>query len=163
MYATKRKETIVSIRCRIKKDMPEVLYIEEKSFDFSWTENDFVHCLRQRNCIGMVAEYQKKVVGFMIYEIYEDKIQILNFAVHPDWRRQSIGTQMIKKLTDKLSAKKRKEIILTVKERNLPMQLFLRECGFKALYVLREYYKGYTSEDAYVMHINKKQQTFSLK
>ena len=59
----------VHIRWMIRRDMPEVLEIEQSSFEFPWTEEDFIRCLRQRNCIGMVAEYDEKVVGFMIYEL----------------------------------------------------------------------------------------------
>ena len=41
--------------------MPEVLKIEHESFEFNWTEEDFLACLRQRNCIGMVAEHENHV------------------------------------------------------------------------------------------------------
>ncbi|MDA8746115.1 ribosomal-protein-alanine N-acetyltransferase RimI, partial [Rubripirellula amarantea] len=61
-------KTCVHIRWMIRRDMPAVLAIENKSFEFSWTEEDFIRCLRQRNCIGMVAEENDQVVGFMIYE-----------------------------------------------------------------------------------------------
>ena len=33
------------------------------SFEFPWSEEDFIRCLRQRNCIGMVAEHDEQVVG----------------------------------------------------------------------------------------------------
>ena len=56
----------------IRRDMPEVLAIEGESFEFPWLEDDFIHCLRQRNCIGMVAEHEDRVVGFMIYETPQD-------------------------------------------------------------------------------------------
>ena len=50
------KEQIrVHIRWMIRRDMPEVLQTEQESFEHSWTEEDFLRCLRQRNCIGMVA------------------------------------------------------------------------------------------------------------
>jgi len=44
----------VHIRWMIRRDMPEVLDIESGSFEFPWSEEDFIRCLRQRNCIGMV-------------------------------------------------------------------------------------------------------------
>lgn len=44
------------IRWMIRRDMAEVLNIEHDSFEFPWTEEDFLGCLRQRNCIGMIAE-----------------------------------------------------------------------------------------------------------
>src|SRR5262249_26764482 len=77
----------VHIRWMIRRDMPEVLQTEQDSFEYSWTEEDFLRCLRQRNCIGMVAEQGEKVVGFMIYELHKAKLHILNFAVHPASRR----------------------------------------------------------------------------
>ena len=55
----------------IRRDMPEVIPIETASFEFPWSEDDFVRCLRQRNCIGMVAEMDDQVVGFMIYELHK--------------------------------------------------------------------------------------------
>ena len=71
----------VQIRWMIRRDMPEVLKIEHESFEFNWTEEDFLACLRQRNCIGMVAEHDNRVVGFMIYELHKTRLHILNFAV----------------------------------------------------------------------------------
>ena len=50
-------EVNVHIRWMIRRDMPEVLQIERTSFEYPWSEEDFIRCLRQRNCIGMVAEY----------------------------------------------------------------------------------------------------------
>ncbi len=51
-----RDQVRVHIRWMIRRDMPEVLQTEQESFDYSWTEEDFLRCLRQRNCIGMVAD-----------------------------------------------------------------------------------------------------------
>ena len=78
----------VHIRWMIRRDMPEVLEIERASFEFPWFEEDFIRCLRQRNCIGMVAEHAERVVGFMIYELHKTRLHILNFAVAPDVRRR---------------------------------------------------------------------------
>ncbi len=61
-------ETRVHIRWMIRRDMQEVLQTEQESFHVPWTEDDFLHCLRQRNCIGMVAESGDQVVGHVIYE-----------------------------------------------------------------------------------------------
>jgi ribosomal-protein-alanine N-acetyltransferase len=140
----------VQIRWLIRRDMAEVLEIERESFEFSWTEEDFLCCLRQRNCIGMVAEQDHKIVGFMIYELHKSRLHVLDFAV-ADWgRRQTVGTQMVEKLIDKLSQQRRKEILLEIRETNLPAQLFFRSQGFRATSVLRNHYDE-TSEDAYVM------------
>jgi ribosomal-protein-alanine N-acetyltransferase len=134
----------------IRRDMPEVLQTEQLSFEFAWTEEDFLRCLRQRNCIGMVAEQGEKVVGFMIYELHKAKLHILNFAVHSDWRRHGVGAQMVAKLISKLSSHRRTRITLEVRETNLPAQLFFSRQGFRAVKVLRSYYED-SGEDAFLM------------
>jgi ribosomal-protein-alanine N-acetyltransferase len=140
----------VHIRWMIRRDMPEVLAIENDSFEFPWCENDFLRCLRQRNCIGMVAEHDDRVVGFMIYELHKARLHVLNFAVGSRSRRLGIGTQMIEKLVGKLSLQRRNRILLEVRETNLAAQLFFRSSGFRAVSVLREFYED-TPEDAYLM------------
>ena len=134
----------------IRRDMPEVQEIEQQSFEFPWSDDDFIRCLRQRNCIGMVAEHSERVVGFMIYELHKNRLHILNFAVHPDFNRRGVGLQMVKKLVSKLTAQRRNRIMLEVRETNLPAQLFFKHLGFRAVSLLREFYED-TPEDAYLM------------
>ncbi|WP_146524975.1 ribosomal protein S18-alanine N-acetyltransferase [Novipirellula artificiosorum] len=134
----------------IRRDMPAVLGIENRSFEFSWTEEDFIRCLRQRNCIGMVAEIDDQVVGFMIYELHKNRLHILNFAVHPDARRKGVANSMVNKLLGKLSQERRNRIMLEVRETNLEAQLFFKKIGFRAISVLRDFYED-TVEDAYLM------------
>lgn len=150
MRAPSQQELSVHIRWMIRRDMPEVLAIEEASFEFPWSEEDFVRCLRQRNCIGMVAEHSDRVVGFMIYELHRNRLHILNFSVHPHFRRKQVGKQMVAKLVSKLSEQRRTRILLEVRERNLAAQLFFKELGFRAITVLRDFYED-TVEDAYLM------------
>src|SRR5262245_11740991 len=145
-----KEQVRVHIRWMIRRDMPEVLQTEQESFEFSWTEEDFLRCLRQRNCIGMVAEQGEKVVGFMIYELHKQKLHILNFAVHPTFRRLHIGSQMVGKLISKLSSHRRTRITLEVRETNLVAQLFFRAQGFRAVRVMRSYYED-SGEDAFLM------------
>jgi ribosomal-protein-alanine N-acetyltransferase len=147
---TEKEQVRVHIRWMIRRDMPEVLQTEQESFEYSWTEEDFLRCLRQRNCIGMVAEQGEKVVGFMIYELHKNKLHILNFAVSPGSRRFGVGSQMVAKLISKLSSHRRTRITLEVRETNLDAQLFFRKQGFRALRVLRNFYED-SGEDAYLL------------
>jgi len=147
---TEKEQVRVHIRWMIRRDMPEVLQAEQESFEYSWTEEDFLRCLRQRNCIGMVAEQGEKVVGFMIYELHKSKLHILNFAVSPSCRRYGVGAQMVAKLISKLSSHRRTRITLEVRETNLAAQLFFRHQGFRAVRVLRSYYED-SGEDAFLM------------
>ena len=130
--------------------MPQVLAIENDCFEFPWDEDHFIQCLRQRNCIGMVAEINDAVVGFMVYELHKNRLHILNFAVSSFHRHLGIGKDMVGKLTSKLSYERRNRIMLEVRETNLPAQLFFKEQGFRAISVLRDFYDD-TTEDAYLM------------
>ena len=150
MSSQSKPEVKIHIRWMIRRDMAEVIAIETESFEFPWSEDDFVRCLRQRNCIGMVAEMDDQVVGFMIYELHKNRLHILNFAVADRYRRLGIGTQMVSKLAGKLSDQRRSRILLEIRETNLPAQLFFRESGFRAVSVLKEFYED-TPEDAYLM------------
>lgn len=140
----------VQIRWAIRRDMAQVLEIEQQSFEFPWTEEDYQCCLRQRNCIGMVAEHKERIAGVMIYELLKSQLHVLNFAVAPWARRQGVGTQMVQKLISKLSQQRRQELSLEVRETNVAAQLFFRKQGLLAQSVLRGHYED-TTEDAYVM------------
>lgn len=151
MSTGRAKEKVrIHIRWMIRRDMAEVLATELASFDYAWTEDDFLRCLRQRNCIGMVAETDDRVIGFMIYELHRSRLHILNFAVHPEYRRTGIGAQMLGKLVNKLSTHRRQRITLAVRESNLDAQMFFRQFDFKAMRVLRKYYED-SGEDAFQM------------
>ncbi|MDA0254153.1 MAG: ribosomal protein S18-alanine N-acetyltransferase [Planctomycetota bacterium] len=134
----------------IRRDMAEVVAIEQEAFEFPWSEEEFTRCLRQRNCIGMVAEMADSVVAFMIYELHRSKLHVLNFAVVRSHRRLGIGSRMMDKLVGKLTPDRRGRIVLEVRETNLPAQLFFRSLGFRATSVLKDFYEDST-EDAYLM------------
>ena len=137
------------IRWMIRRDMPEVLDIENQSYvgSFVWSQDDFISCLCQRNCIGMVAEFEEQVVGFMIYELHKTRLHVLNFAVHPAFRYRGVGRSMMDKLKNKVTTARRTEITLQVRETNLAGLQFFKASGFRAVSVLRDFYDDAT-EDA---------------
>lgn len=147
-----KRQIRVDIRWWIRRDVPATIEIENASFDYPWTEEDFARCRRQQNTNSMVAEYQNAVLGFMFYEFHSTSIEILHFAVHPDFRRKGVGTQMVAKLLAKINRPlgKREFLSLTIRESNLDGQLFFRECGFQAVGVFRNYYEE-TDDSAYRM------------
>ena len=148
---SERQRLQLHVRWMIRRDMPEVLDIEGEAFEFPWSDGDFTRCMRQRNCIGMVAESGDSVVAFMIYELHRSRLHVLNFAVARSHRRLGIGTRMMDKLIGKLTPERRNRIMLEVRETNLPAQLFFRSLGFRAISVLKDFYQD-TTEDAYLMH-----------
>lgn len=136
------------IRWAIRRDMGAMLAIEEETFEFPWLEEEFLRVLRAKNCIGMVAEIEGRVVGFVIYELHATRLHVLNLAVDHSVRRRGVGTALLAYLVRKLNATRRVRITADVRETNLPAQLFLQNVGFRAVNVLRSFYFD-TDEDAY--------------
>lgn len=139
-----------NIRWMIRRDVPLVVLAEQQIYDYAWSEEDFFRCLRQPNCIGMVATQDEDLAGYMVYELYRNEIVVLNLAVRPAFRRCGIGSQMVAKLIGKLAPGGRAQVRLEVREGNLPAQLFFRAAGFRAVQVLHNHFED-TGEDAYVM------------
>jgi ribosomal-protein-alanine N-acetyltransferase len=152
------QELRIHVRWMIRRDMPEVTSIETESFSDPWCEEDFLRCLRQRNCIGMIAEYtdqnrQDHVVGYMIYELHKSRLEVLNFAVHPRYRRRSIGVRMVAKLFSKLESHRRTCVTVTVRETILSALLFFKSQGFLATKIFRSLYED-TGEDGVHMRLS---------
>jgi ribosomal protein S18 acetylase RimI-like enzyme len=134
----------VSIRWLIRRDMPAVLKLQE-SLEFPWEEADFFDALGNSNCIGMAADANGTVVGYMIYELYREYFYIEHLAVRADLRRQKIGTQLVGLLLDRLNPQRRTCINTNVRESDLPTQLFFKNLDFRAT-LIRDYYE---TEDSY--------------
>lgn len=140
--ATVPRELRLHIRWMIRRDMNEVLSIEQDGCTNPWNEEDFLRCLRQRNCIGMVADHSEKVIGHMIYDLYPKRIGVTRFAVDPMWRRMGVGSAMIAKLMSKMSSFRRVRFTFMVEETNLGGLLFLKSQGGVATESIRDYFDG---------------------
>jgi ribosomal-protein-alanine N-acetyltransferase len=128
----------LSVKCRfmLRRDMEEVMAIEQESYDDPWTYDDFKEALGKRNVIGFVAEHGDEVVGFIIYELMRSRVVMQNLAVAWQYRRRGVGEFLVGKLVGKLS-QQRARIVCDVRDTNLGCHLFLRYMGFRALNVLR--------------------------
>lgn len=151
MKTLARKQTAAHIRWVVRRDIPEMLAIENASFQYPWSETDFVHALRQRNCIGMVAEHHERIVGYMIYELHRNRLHLLNIAVCP--QGNGIGRQLIDKLKSQLcrGPNRRNKLLCEVRETNLDACLFFKAMGFRAISLLKDFYTDErfpTDEDA---------------
>lgn len=144
-----------SITALHREYLPQVMEIEEgNSLESNplagkWKRKDFLEVLAHPNHQGMVAWSGKKIVGFAIYSLSYEKIHICNMAVHPDYLNQGIGSQIIMKFKSKLRPKRRTSIDIDIRESNLRAHLFLRNRGFKAICVCRNWYEAPCKEDAY--------------
>ena len=136
------------IRWMIRRDMDQVLDIENACFEYPCTEDEIVEFLRSRNGIGVVAEYRDEVIGFVLYRVYKSHMRIEDIAVRPDFQRSKVGTEMVNQLKGRLDFAGRTRIETVVMERNLRAQKFFSGHGFR----VEEMMKGFYTEipdDAY--------------
>ena len=145
-----RSAVKVTIRSALQQDLENIVSIEKISFIDPWIAQDFINFKNQRDCIIEVAEYHRKVIGFICYKFWENHFEIINIAVSAEFLRKTVGSQMVAKVRGRLSRNHKKFISLIIRETNVFAQLFFFKCGFKAVRVIREYFED-TGEDAYLM------------
>jgi ribosomal-protein-alanine N-acetyltransferase len=144
----------VRFRWMCPPDLGEVAAIERAGHARPWSEDEIDLARRGRNRVSLVAVSDRRVVGFLIYELREHGLQVLDLAVRPESRRQGVGSQMVARLIGRLDdpaeGRGRSRIDLVVREGNLTAQLFFRARGFRALAVVRGLDVD-TGEDGYVL------------
>ena len=145
-----KEEIQVQVRWLVRKDFVQVLAIEQECFEFPWTAEEFLLCLQQPNCLGMVAEHEGRIVGFVIYETPKNRICITNIATDPKFQRHGIARQMIQKLVAKMIYQRRRKIGIEIRETNLPALVCFRALGFRTAVIRKNFYEE-QSEDAYVL------------
>jgi ribosomal-protein-alanine N-acetyltransferase len=82
------------------------------------------------------------VVGYAVGWRVLDEVQILSFAVDPDWRRLGIGRELLKALLSSLRGEGVGVVMLEVRASNLGAQALYREAGFKTNGERPRYYPG---------------------
>ncbi len=106
--------------------------------------------LSDRFTIGMVAHHphDNVILGYMVYMLVGDPDHqgylLCELAVHPDRRREYIGTTLLQRLLHKMGTHRRR-CSAYVPESNLHAALFFRSLGFTAT-LERDFYDA---EDAY--------------
>jgi [ribosomal protein S18]-alanine N-acetyltransferase len=135
---TVRLSERVDVRWMIRREYRAVIAIETASRPDPWTEDVLVERVRKRNCIGLVAETPGGLLlGFMVYDLWPDRLEIARLAVDPCHRRRGVGTALVLNLLRKLSAHRRNRLVADVPEWALAAQLMFRSAGVPASRVLR--------------------------
>src|SRR5262249_35750388 len=157
------------------RDLAQVFRITQRTPAPRWARQDFLLSFQSSDISSCVAEIDDRVVGFVVCRVIprqqrvevasagardsrevvwrEDsapqplRFELLHIAVAPEYQRMSVGRALLGRFDERLRLPE-DNIRTTVPESNLPVQLFLRSLGFKAVRVLRGYY---ADEDAYVL------------
>ena len=132
-------------------DVAAVHEIERLSFRTPWPAYAFEQELKgNRLARYLVARAGDRVVGFAGIWTMVDDAHITTFGVHPDWRRQGIGRQLLLNLAELSAAIGAKRMTLEVRASNLAAQALYRAFDFDVVGRRTGYYTD-DGEDALIM------------
>jgi ribosomal-protein-alanine N-acetyltransferase len=141
----------VSVEPMRLEDVAAVHEIERLSFRTPWPAHAFEQELRgNRLARYVVARAGDLVVGFAGLWLMVDDAHVTTFSVHPDWRRQGIGRQLLLSLVDLSIAIGARRMTLEVRASNQAAQALYRSFGFDVAGQRPSYYTD-DGEDALVM------------
>lgn len=133
------------------EDVRSVHEIEKLSFRTPWPAHAFEQELRgNRLARYVVARAGDAVVGFAGVWLMVDDAHVTTFGVHPDWRRQGIGRQLLLNLYELSVALGARQMTLEVRVSNAGAQALYRSFGFEIVGRRPHYYTD-DGEDALVM------------
>ena len=133
------------------EDVPAVHEIERLSFRTPWPAYAFEQELRgNRMARYLVARAGDRIVGFAGVWLMVDDAHITTFGVHPDWRRQRIGRQLLLNVAELSISIGARRMTLEVRASNAAAQALYGAFGFEMAGRRPRYYTD-DGEDALVM------------
>ena len=128
-------------------DVPVVLEIENRCFKNPWPTFLFLELLSREDCYCIVMA-NKKIIGYGMSCLEDNKIHILNIAVDKEKRRKGIGERILQDMIEYGASNKKSSAILEVRRRNCEAISFYEKHHFKKIGVKRRYYPD---DDAIIM------------
>lgn len=131
-------------------DIDRVLAIEKASFEFPWSTRFFLEELRVDCARSVLAELEGRIVGYVLFWLLPDTVDIHNIAVHPDFRRRGIGWRLLEQVVIAARRHSAVRVTLDVRRSNIAAQKLYRLFGFKSMGLRSGYYSD-NGEDALIM------------
>jgi len=135
----------------------QILEIENCSFPSPWSINAFNGEIKKpiSNLWALIED--KHLVGYICFWMFDNEIQVINFAVHPTNRRQRLGQSLLTRMIETGVSKGLKSIWLEVRPSNLAARSLYSKVGFHEVGRRPRYYKE-TNEDALIMTLELSKQ-----
>ena len=134
--------TNLIIRNASLDDIEEIINLENSFPSEIYSKEEIIKMVGLDYYQFLVAEIDKKVVGYLCATIIFDNCDILKIIVNQDFQRNGIGRELVlalKKICKGLNVKK---IQLEVSVENIKAISFYENLGFKYVYLRQQYYNG---------------------
>lgn len=144
------REKMVIIRNMQESDIEMVANIEAAAFSQPWSANGFRDALHMGNAIFLVAEENKKILGYIGMYISLDEAEITNVAVEVSERRRGIGRMLLDEMKKEAEQHGITRIVLEVRVSNQNAIHLYERGGFVDCGIRRGFYQ-FPKEDACIM------------
>lgn len=144
------------IREMLLEDVPAVLEIDRVSFSNPWPERSYRYEITDNPAAQLfVATLDDgTLVGYLGYWLFGDEVHISTFAVHPEFRLQGIGVDLLKSSLAAAAEKGAQVATLEVRESNDPAIALYEKLGFEEIGSRNGYYRD-NNEDAILMTLDQ--------
>ena len=146
---------MILIRLLEASDIDEIIQLEKLCFpEDPWSRLSFETELDNPLSVFFVAvdEESGKMMGYGGMWLMHDIADITNIAIHPEYRREGIGKNILNLLIKIAKEKEMTAITLEVRESNIPAQKLYESAGFVRCGIRKRYYQG--REDAIIMTLD---------
>ena len=130
--------------------VPQVAELEKLCFSRPWSENSIASELRNPLSLWIVAVEDDVVAGYIGSQSVEGEADMMNVAVHPDYRRRGIGAQLVEHLITALREAGNHMLALEVRDSNAPAIAMYEKLGFVQVGLRPNYYRD-PKEDARIL------------
>ena len=128
----------------------QVAALEKLCFSDPWSEKSVASELNNPLSLWLVALDGDRVAGYIGSQTVMDESDMMNVAVHPDYRKQGIATGLIVGLVEELHKKGSRCLTLEVRASNTPAISLYEKLGFRQVGLRKNYYHN-PKEDALIL------------
>ena len=128
----------------------QVAELEKLCFSDPWSENSVRSELHNALSLWLVALDGEQVVGYIGSQSVQGESDMMNVAVHPDYRRRGIAERLVNDLVEALKAFESHCLTLEVRESNDSARALYAKLGFLQAGLRKNYYRN-PKEDALIL------------
>ena len=132
------------------KHVSQVAALEAICFQDPWSENSVASELNNPLSFWLVALEGDRVVGYVGSQTVVGETDMMNVAVHPDFRRRGVAEALILALVEELKVMDSHCLTLEVRASNAPAIALYEKMGFSQIGLRKNYYRN-PREDALIL------------